>query len=637
MYELQQQLANNPLTCKQDVAQALLDMVRPLESLFSDGKANVNFGFTGVHYGNKAAGIEGFSRLVWGLGPLFAGRQSDYLENQRSEIEKWYHIVRTGLLNGTNPQHPEFWGALKDYSQVMVEMAALAAYIILNRERLWTSFLDKERKQIFEWFDQINKYKVHPNNWRFFRILVNMMFQVLQLPFSQKNLKDDMGIIEKCYLGDGWYFDGHRHQLEYYIPFAMHFYGLLYAGVMKEQDSERSANYINRGKKFIEDFPYWFSSNGAAVPFGRSLTYRFAHSAYFASLAFSTDEKLEWDIIKGGYLRNLRYWFRKPIFDNAGVMSIGYEYPNLIMSEKYNAPGSPYWAFKSFLALAIDDDHPFWVAGESFPTLAELKPLKHAFMLASHPVGTDQVQLYIAGQHCMQHSNSEAKYEKFVYSSQFGFSVSRGSSLAEGAFDSTLAVSLADENHYRMRYGNKESKLYDNGYKTTYTIGLRVQVESYIIPIGLWHVRVHNIKTSEAIDIADGGFAIPFYESMDYANGYFPENTSANMNTTVNDLSITLPWAFSRVVGYQEGEVEGVISFPNTNLMSGFAIIPTFKKRLEAGQHQIVTAFIADRKLSFLKTNEVPKVSIAEENIKVKYGDKLSILPFSSKGFKMNQ
>lgn len=42
--------------------------------------------------------------------------------------------------------------------------------------------------------------------------------------------------------------------------------------------------------------------------------------------------------------------------------TIGYCYPQMYMAERYNAPGSPYWGMKSFLLLALPDDHPFWIA-----------------------------------------------------------------------------------------------------------------------------------------------------------------------------------------------------------------------------------------------------------------------------------
>lgn len=32
------------------------------------------------------------------------------------------------------------------------------------------------------------------------------------------------------------------------------------------------------------------------------------------------------------------------------------------LPEGYNGPGSPYWAFKTFILLAVPKDHPYWQA-----------------------------------------------------------------------------------------------------------------------------------------------------------------------------------------------------------------------------------------------------------------------------------
>ena len=60
---------------------------------------------------------------------------------------------------------------------------------------------------------------------------------------------------------------------------------------------------------------------------------------------------------EGDCARHLDYWMKQPIFDNGGILTVGYTYPNLLMSETYNAPGSPYWALRLCI-LDLPDDHP---------------------------------------------------------------------------------------------------------------------------------------------------------------------------------------------------------------------------------------------------------------------------------------
>ena len=76
---------------------------------------------------------------------------------------------------------------------------------------------------------------------------------------------------------------------------------------------------------------------------------------------------------------------KQPIFDNGGILTVGYTYPNLLMSETYNAPGSPYWALKAFVFLALPDDHPFWQADEApFPSLEPVHCIRECDMLICH-------------------------------------------------------------------------------------------------------------------------------------------------------------------------------------------------------------------------------------------------------------
>ena len=112
------------------------------------------------------------------------------------------------------------------------------------------------------------------------------------------------------------------------------------------------------------------------------------------------------------------------------------------MCEDYNSPQSVYWALKSFLALGLPDEHPFWTAEE--------KPLPDDGVLATsvgppmHIVCNTGSHHYLlsSGQFCpWPLKATEAKYGKFAYSSHFGFSVPTGPLIQQMAPDSTIAIS----------------------------------------------------------------------------------------------------------------------------------------------------------------------------------------------------
>lgn len=104
--------------------------------------------------------------------------------------------------------------------------------IAINRDKLWDPLEEREKKNLYNWLRQMNEHDMPKNNWRYFRILTNMMFRLLGLECSKERLEEDFGLMESFYTGDGWYCDGNPGQVDYYVAFAIHYYGLLYAKLM---------------------------------------------------------------------------------------------------------------------------------------------------------------------------------------------------------------------------------------------------------------------------------------------------------------------------------------------------------------------------------------------------------------------
>ena len=76
------------LNSKQDFIDCMLKMADPLIPYFSEKKARLHLGDTGVYYNKAAVSMEGISRLLWGFVPLFAGGHKN---------EKWQEIFKSAL------------------------------------------------------------------------------------------------------------------------------------------------------------------------------------------------------------------------------------------------------------------------------------------------------------------------------------------------------------------------------------------------------------------------------------------------------------------------------------------------------------------------------------------------------------
>lgn len=594
-------IATNPLETKADLQKAFRQLVYPLKPHYSAGWARLQLGVTGVHYGPAIAEMEGFSRVLWGIVPLLAGGGED---------ELWEGCL-VGIRNGTDPAHKEYWGAVADYDQRLVEMAAFGFALSLIPERIWGPLNERERSNLYEWLNQINTHPCYDCNWLFFNVLVNMGFHKAGLPYDAEQMERNLLRIDDFYLSKGWYSDGVGGHIDYYVPFALHYYGLLYAKLMGNEDPERARVFKERAGEFAGEFLQWFAPDGSALPYGRSLTYRFAQSAFWGVLAYAEVDVLPYGVIKGLVLRNLRWWFQQPIFDAEGVLTIGYAYPNLVMAENYNSPGSPYWSLKSFLPLALPEDHPFWQAEElPLPELEKLSVQRPAHLVICRQASTGHLVAFNSGHLTTnEHTHTSAKYEKFAYSTAFGFSVPRSEwGLAQGAFDSMLALSEGNDNLFRVRRMSEVSQIEDNVLFAKWKPWSDVEVQTWVVAGLPWHIRIHRVHTSRVLEAAEGGFTVKLEPELQ-------EITPAG-GTGIGAICSQGRSEIRNMLGYEQAEL--IRPHTNTNVLQPRTAIPTLRTTLTPGTHWLVAAIYGEPNGTIEAATHEPPA----EQLKVSVGDR---------------
>lgn len=565
----------NPLRTRADVERAAVQLIEPLIPLLSPGKARLHLGETGAVYPADIAEMEAFARPLWAIVPMLAGGCE--------AVEPIWAHWKQGIIHGVDPAHPEYWGEVVDYDQRLVEMAVFGMGMALAPQRFFFELPETAQKNLHAWLDQINRRDMPKNNWIFFRVLVNAGFMICGLPYDRARLESDFALIESHYEGEGWYND-YVNQHDYYTMWAFHFYGMVYARAMKDIDPQRAQTYTERGRQMAGQLASWFDTTGEALAYGRSLTYRFAQSAFYAALALVDGETgaVPFGAMKHLLLANMRKWFSKPIFTRDGVLTIGYGYPSLLMAEGYNAPGSPYWAMKSFACLALPADHPFWTGEECEPAVPERMLMEPMGMIVVRSEGGRHVTAYPAGNYCREHAHDEAKYEKFAYSTVFGFSVSKAQKLLkDGAFDSMLALS-DDGLTWHPRYRAVQGSAASEKAVSTWHPFADVTVSTQIIPLGSWHVRIHKITTPRKLYAAEGAFALA-------------RDPQADVELIAGDgkAAAIAPWGSTGVIGLRGyGESEIVTPEPNTNLMSPRTLLPTLHAQLLPGEHTLICAVL---------------------------------------------
>ncbi|MAM12746.1 MAG: hypothetical protein CML23_20315 [Rhizobiaceae bacterium] len=571
-------MAGNPLKTKADLQAAVIGFYAPLVPWYSPGNARLRLSAGSAHYDDDAAEMEAFIRPLWGIVPLVAGGFD--FEDCRRFVE--------GFSHGMDVNHEEFWGEPGDFDQRLVETAGIALALLVAPESFWRPMSEPAKDKAERWLLKINEREVPDNNWLFFRVLVNLGLRNVGRQWSEEAVRAALERIETYYLGDGYYRDGRWGHRDYYLPMALHFYGLMVARYAGDIFPDHAARYRERARVYAQDFQHWFADDGAAVPHGRSLTYRFAEGAFWAACAFADEEVLPWGRIKGLLLRHLRWWSKMPIADRDGVLSIGYAYPNLLMSESYNAPGSPYWALKSFLVLALDEDHPFWAAEEEPP---EALPGGRVFSPAAGFVlrrAPGDAVMLTGGQDGREHRAHDAKYARFAYSSAFGFSVKADVTLPDhpdrSAVDCGLAVSRDGLSYLSRAVITEEGVDYGMVWGA-WQPDDRLRIDTWLDFAGAgWHVRLHRISTKDRLFVSEGGFAVDRTGERDpaFAGGLSHESGRAVIATPTHTSAII------DLSGTRTGEI--IRAAPNTNIRFPRTLFPRLVGEFPAGEHFIATA-----------------------------------------------
>ena len=555
------------LQTKQDFTALAMRFLSPLLPLYSPGGALLHLGDTGATYPQRTIGMEAFSRPLWALAPLWAGG---------GRADAFLPIYQRGLVNGTDPDSPEYWGDPNDYDQLFVEMAALACAILETPESVWNPLTDTEKAKLGKWLDTINHHDLPGCNWLLFRVLVNLALDSVGMPCSMQQAAADMAEVDKWYVGDGWYSDGRaevKPQKDYYNPWAIQYYTVLYSVFAARRDPARAALYRERAVQFGRQFAQWFDPDGAALPFGRSLGYRIGQSAFYAACIWAGLEPLPLPVMKGIIVRNLAWWLARPIFDRDGVLTIGYGYPQMYMAEQYNAPGSPYWGLKVFLLLALPDDHPFW-ACEAAPLPEELTrpgviPQPSADLLLQRlPDG--QLNAYSpANYEKGGHGQFTEKYGKFVYSTRYGFSASRSYvQLEQTAPDSMLAF-VIDGWTFVRRHSDKFVLLGDRLLSEWRPFpGIKVTTE--LVPTAWGHTRTHTVESNIACTAYACGFAVP-----KFAAGF--AQSAAGSEAEAKNAACRC------VVKGAAGQGVVINAAPNTNLYDPNTVIPAVRYEIPIG------------------------------------------------------
>lgn len=554
----------------------------------------------GASYSLGIRELEYRSRPLWAIFSLMINDQEKYQDIIMPYIEQM-------KLGFNQESEHKFLKPTTKTRQIAVEMAVYGYGLLCCKEKLLTYFNEEQKQYLEEWLYSINEIELPKNNWLFFSLMVNYGLKMNCMNYSQTRIDEALEGIEEMYIGGGWYRDGDTSQLDYYISFAFHFY----SHILKRYCPDFNLDVKNRSIAFERDFRYWFDKEGRSLPFGRSLTYRYGHISYWSACIVSGIHELEIEKIKGLIFDHLNLWFQRE-----DLCEVGYGYPNLVLSEEYNACGSQMWAMKTFVLLSLPDDHMFW-------KVKACSKRDYDFIHCNDKAGllfvSDKDHHYALS--ASQYSKGGilqqmSKYGKFCYSSAFGWNVSRDViGIDNFAVDQALALSVKGTNQYASRTKIEDYRITSEYIYSVWNYGEIAKIETWLIPVnGQCHVRIHQIQSTYLLQTYEGSYPVDswnykFDKARNIDNGI--EIYKNDMHSAIVDLM-------------QNRNPHIVKQNPNTNIYSyEINAIPTLEGTLKNGvigsviygspSHEIEYQDIVYQENSVLINNQIIKLKEMKE------------------------
>ncbi|RAO56756.1 DUF2264 domain-containing protein [Micromonospora saelicesensis] len=345
------------------LADRMLAAARPFAS---PGHALVTFPGPQGGYGRAVDGLEGFARTFLLAGFRIAGARGVGLD----ELVDRY---TAGVTAGTDPSSPDRWVRLDEHPQAKVEAASIALVLDMTRPWIWDRLPSVVRERVVDYLRSAVGDDTYPRiNWVWFRLVVQTFLRSVGGPHSLDEMNEDLTTHDGFVRGDGWMSDGPHRAYDHYVGWALHLYPTLWARMagaadLAEQRRERDLAGLDR---FLSDAVALVGADGSPLIQGRSLTYRFAAAAPFWVGAIAGVPSVSLGRLRGAATRIVRHFVANGALDERGLLTLGWHGPWPRLAQSYSGPGSPYWASKGLLGIALPADHPVWTSAEE-PLLVE--------------------------------------------------------------------------------------------------------------------------------------------------------------------------------------------------------------------------------------------------------------------------
>ncbi|MBO0608543.1 DUF2264 domain-containing protein [Myceligenerans salitolerans] len=319
-------------------------------------------------YGTRVDGLEGYARTFLAAGFRLAGEGGTDPLNLAERYA-------AGLAAGTDPDHPERWVTPVEHPQAKVEAASIALILDMTRPWIWDRLTPLVQEQVVDYLSAVVGDDTYPHcNWVWFRIVVETFLRSVGGPWSGDDIAADLAAHDSFLRADGWFADGDERSYDHYAGWALHLYPVLWArmsgaveadapagdaGMPSLTRRERDAAHLDT---FLTGAVGLIGADGGPLVQGRSLTYRFAAAAPFWAGAIAGVPGTSPGLLRQAATRVVGHFADHGVPGPDGLLTLGWHHPWRSIAQRYSGTGSPYWAAKGLVGLALSADHPVWTA-----------------------------------------------------------------------------------------------------------------------------------------------------------------------------------------------------------------------------------------------------------------------------------
>jgi hypothetical protein len=328
------------------------------------GFARVQYSGAGSRQGFDMDGLEGFARTAPLLSAwVYGGRERRIGGSAPGSSADAIEMVRAGLLAGTNPHSPSYWGTVQNDDQRIVEAADIARVLWLTRTQIWNHLNELERQPVRAWLKHARNQSTPQTNWLLFPVIIELALASLEGEGERSQLLNDaqarFTAYRRLYLEQGWFFDP-PHGVDFYNTWGIS-YDLAWIHLLAP---DFEASFITAAlRQSAELTEHLIGPRGIPI-LGRSVCYRTAvpvpliAATHLESGAFPAGKALRaldvvWQyFIDHGSLRD-------------GALTQGYFNADLRLLDRYSGSGSCHWGLRSLvLAFMHPPEDAFWQAPE---------------------------------------------------------------------------------------------------------------------------------------------------------------------------------------------------------------------------------------------------------------------------------